>query len=234
MTVRGGQAGAPRGGRARRPPGPAGRTRTGRRAGESGSREAILGAARREFAAKGYDGATIRAIAAGAGVDPALVHHFYGSKEQLFAASMQLPFVPSEIIGAVLARLEPGGPVGTHLVRSALAVWDSAEIRHSFQAMLRSALTSEQAAATLREFIGAAILAPVATIATGADPDRTALRVSLVASQMLGMAISRYVLRFGAVATASPDELAAAVGPVIDRYLTGDLTRDSQAGGNAP
>ena len=93
----------------------------------------------------------------------------------------------------------------------------------AFQAMLRSALTSEQAAATLREFIAAAILRPVASVAGGTDPERTPFRVSLVASQMLGLALSRYVLRFGSVAEASPEALAAAIGPTIDRYLTGDI-----------
>jgi AcrR family transcriptional regulator len=197
--------------------------RTGRRAGDSGTRDAILQAARAQFAAHGYDGATIRAIGAAAGVDPALVHHFYGSKESLFAAAMQLPFTPSEVIGAALARREPAESLGTHLVRSALAVWESAEVRGAFQAMLRSALTSEQAAATLREFIAAAILRPVASAAGGTDPERTPFRVSLVASQMLGLALGRYVLRFGPVAEASPEELAVAIGPTIDRYLTGDI-----------
>ncbi len=209
----------------RRPRRPATRpaARTGRRAGDSGTRDAILQAARAQFAAHGYDGATIRAIGAAAGVDPALVHHFYGSKESLFAAAMQLPFIPSEVIGAALARREPTESLGTHLVRSALAVWESAEVRGAFQAMLRSALTSEQAAATLREFIAAAILRPVASVAGGTDPERTPFRVSLVASQMLGLALGRYVLRFGPVAEASPEELAVAIGPTIDRYLTGEI-----------
>jgi AcrR family transcriptional regulator len=198
-------------------------TRTGRRAGDSGTREAILSAARAQFAEHGYDGATIRAIARTAGVDPALVHHFYGSKESLFAAAMQLPFVPSEIITAALTQDEPGGSLGTHMVRSALSVWESAEVRDSFQAMLRSALTSERAADTLREFIAEAILRPVASVADGGDAERTPFRASLVAAQMLGLALSRYVLRFGPVAAASADDLAAAVGPAIDRYLTGDI-----------
>jgi AcrR family transcriptional regulator len=198
-------------------------TRTGRRAGDSGTREAILSTARAQFAEHGYDGATIRAIARTAGVDPALVHHFYGSKESLFAAAMQLPFVPSEVITAALTQEEPAGSLGTHMVRTALSVWESAEVRDSFQTMLRSALTSERAADTLREFIAEAILRPVASVADGGDAERTPFRASLVAAQMLGLALSRYVLRFGPVAAASADDLAAAVGPAIDRYLTGDI-----------
>ncbi len=198
-------------------------TRTGRRAGDSGTREAILDAARSQFAENGYDGATIRAIAAAAGVDPALVHHYYGTKERLFAAAMQLPFVPSEVITAALAA-RPGESLGTHLVRSALALWESTEARGSFQAILRSALTSDRAAAMLREFVTEAILQPVASAVSGTDPASAPFRASLIGSQMLGLAMARYVLQFGPVASASADQLATAIGPTIDRYLTGDLS----------
>jgi len=197
--------------------------RTGRRAGDSGTREAILQAAREQFAERGYEGATIRAIAAAAGVDPALVHHFYGTKERLFAAAMQLPFVPSEAITAALADRPAGQPPGAHLVRTALALWDSPGVREAFVGILRSALTSEQAAAMLREFVSQAILAPVASLAAGTDPGQTPFRTALVGSHMLGLALTRYVLQLPAVATADADALAAAIGPTIDRYLTGDI-----------
>jgi AcrR family transcriptional regulator len=197
--------------------------RTGRRAGDSGTREAILRAATEQFAERGYDGATIRAIAAAAGVDPALVHHFYGTKERLFAAAMQLPFVPSEAITAALADRPAGQPAGAHLVRSALSLWDSPGVREAFVGILRSALTSDQAAAMLREFVTGAILTPVASLAGGADPEQTPFRTSLVGSHMLGLAVARYVLQLPPVATADAETLAAAVGPAIDRYLTGDL-----------
>jgi AcrR family transcriptional regulator len=205
---------------------PGSRTRTGRRAGDSGTREAILAAARAQFAEHGYDRATIRAIAAAAAVDPALVHHFYGTKERLFAAAMRLPVVLSEVITAALAGSGrgPGESAGEHLVRAALAVWESAEVRGAFVALLRSALTSEQAAAMLREFLAEAILAPMASVAGGGDPDTTPFRASLIASHMVGLALTRYVLRFEPVVAVSADELAAAVGPAIDRYLTGDIT----------
>ncbi|MBO0824239.1 MAG: TetR family transcriptional regulator [Actinobacteria bacterium] len=198
-------------------------TRTGRRAGDSGTREAILEAARTQFAERGYDSATIRAIAAAAGVDPALVHHFYGTKEALFAAAMKMPFVPSEVITAALANCPPGQSAGTHLVRTALSLWDSPGVRTAFVGILRSALTSDQAATMLREFVGRAILGPVATLTGGGDPEQTPFRTSLVASQMLGLAIARYILQLPAVATADADALAAAVGLTIDRYLTGDV-----------
>ena len=183
-------------------PGP--RTRSGRRAGDSGTRDAIIEAARGQFAAHGYDGATIRAIAAAAGVDPALVHHFYGSKEQLFAAVMRLPVVPSEAIAAALADANrPAGvSAGQHLVASALALWESEDMRGPFTGLLRSAVTSDQAAAMLREFLTEVILQPVASVSGDTDPASAAFRAAMVASQMLGLAVARYILRIGPVTEA--------------------------------
>jgi AcrR family transcriptional regulator len=202
--------------------------RTGRRAGASGTREAILESARDQFARHGYDRATIRGIAAQAGVDPALVHHFYGTKERLFAAAMELPFVPSEIITAALegASRRPGETTGEHMVRSALAVWESPGVRTAFQGLLRSALTSERAAAMVREFVTRAVLGPMAHSAGGEDPDDMAFRAALIGSQMLGLAMTRYLLQLEPVASALPDDLAGAIGPSIDRYLTGTLGGD--------
>jgi AcrR family transcriptional regulator len=204
------------------------RARTGRRAGDSGSREAILDSARLRFAEQGYDGATIRGIAAGAGVDPALVHHFYGTKEKLFAAAMRLPAVPSEVIAAALAS--PGGArPGPHLVATVLAIWEDPAVHGVMIGLLRSAMNSEQAARLLREFITDAILAPVSTLARAASPEEAAYRASAVASQMLGLALTRYVLRVGPMATASIADLAATIGPTVERYLTGDIRAGDDA-----
>ena len=201
-------------------------SRAGRRAGESGTRDVILDAARSRFSEHGYAAATIRAIAADAGVDPALVHHFYGSKERLFAAAMRLPVAPGEVLAAALADgpAEPGVTLGEHLVRTALALWDSPEVNGAFIGLLRSALTSEQAAAMLREFIADAILSLFAGAAASTDPAEAGYRAALAATQMLGLALTRYVLKFGPVASAEPAGLARAVGPAIDRYLTGDVS----------
>jgi len=239
-------------------PGPAdGREprRSGRRAGDSGTREAILAAARAQFADRGYEGATIRAIAAAAAVDPALVHHFYGSKEQLFVAAMRLPVVPSEVLTTAFA---PGGrdprvSLGEHFVRTVLGVWESEEVRGPFLGLLRSAVTSEQAAGMLREFVTEAILGPVAAAAArglggpgqapvagagagqpavagaGAGQARPEFRAALAASQMIGLALTRYVLALGPVAAASADDLAVAIGPTLERYLAGDV--EAPAGG---
>ncbi|HEY2285689.1 MAG TPA: TetR family transcriptional regulator [Streptosporangiaceae bacterium] len=204
--------------------------RSGRRAGDSGTREAILDSARLRFAEHGYDGATIRAIAAGASVDPALVHHFYGSKEQLFTAAMRLPAVPSEVIAAALAGHDGAAP-GTHLVATVLAIWEDPAVHGVIIGLLRSAVTSEQAAGLLREFITDAILRPVGALARAGSPEDAAYRAGAVASQMLGLALARYVLRIAPVATASIADLAATVGPTVERYLTGDIRASDRPGG---
>src|SRR5216683_7176505 len=141
--------------------------RTGRRGGDSGTREAILAAARARFGDLGYDRATIRGIAADAGVDAALVHHFYGTKDQLFAAAMRLPVNPREVLQAAFAPGARGQDqsLGEHLLRTVLGVWAVAEIRATFLGLLRSAPTSEQAVVMLREFLAGAILSPLAEAA---------------------------------------------------------------------
>ena len=152
------------------PAGPARRGgRSGRRGGDSGTREAILAAARARFGDYGYDGATIRGIAADAGVDAALVHHFFGTKERLFVAAMRLPMVPGELVDSALAAAasDPGRSLGEQMLRTVLGAWDVAEMRATFLGLLRSAVTSEQAAAMLREFATEAILGRIAGAAGG-------------------------------------------------------------------
>src|SRR5215470_2954318 len=141
-------------------------SRAGRRAGDSGTRDAILVAARGQFADHGYYGATIRGIAAVAEVDPALVHHFYGTKDALFSAAMRLSVVPSQVLTAALApEARPAdGELGEHLVRTALSVWESDQVKETFVGLLRSAVTNEQATVMLREFIADSILGTLARL----------------------------------------------------------------------
>jgi len=212
----------------------AGRRAPGRRPGESGTRAAIGEAARIQFASFGYHGATIRGIAAAADVDPALIHHYYGTKEALFADAMRLPVVPSEMLTAALANRPDGDTrIGAHLVRTALTLWESDALKDTFVGLMRSAVTSEQAAVMLREFISDTILTTVAK-ATGLDerwnPAEAEFRASLVATQMLGLALTRLVLGLPAVALATVDELAATVGPSVDRYLTEDIGLPARPG----
>jgi len=235
---RGGEGGRRGGGRRDADQRPAGRRGTGRPAGDSGTREAIGEAARAQFADFGYHGATIRGIAAVAGVDPALVHHYYGTKEALFAAAMRLPIVPSEVLTAALSGGAPGEPgFGAHLVRTALTLWESDELKETFLGLLRSAVTSEQAAVMLREFISDSILGTLARVAglerQGSHAEAE-YRAAMVATQMLGLALTRLVLGLPVVAGASVDELAATVGPSVDRYLCGDLDLPNGVPGAPP
>ena len=190
--------------------------RTGRRPGDSGTREAILTAARSSFGSAGYRATTIRGVARAAGVDPALVHHYFGTKDQLFAAAMQLPVDPVQL----LPRLLSGGVdgLGERLVRNFLGVWDATPGQGPLLALLRSALGHEEAAAMLRDFLTSAILTPLARAAGGSSAE---LRAALAASQMVGLAVTRYVLRLEPLASAHVDTVAGAAGPTLQRYLTG-------------
>ena len=198
--------------------------RTGRRAGDSGTSEAILDAARTQFAEHGYRGATIRAIATKAGVDPALVHHFYGTKEALFAAAMQLPIVPSQVIGAAIVAGRDTPALGEHIVRTALTLWESDELKDTFLGLFKSAVTSESAAVMLREFLAESILGTIARASRiSGSPAEVQYRAALVASQMIGLAVARLVLKLPTIADVSIDELAASIGPTLERYLSGEM-----------
>ncbi|SCG42168.1 transcriptional regulator, TetR family [Micromonospora echinaurantiaca] len=193
--------------------------RTGRRPGKPGTREAILDAARAAFAERGFDGASIRAIAATAGVDPALVHHYFGSKDQLFLAAMNAPVNPGELIPRIVAGDRDG--LGERLVRLFLSVWDS-PAGTAGVALLRSAMSNEWTARLLREFLVTQVLRRVLDH-LDVDPAELPLRGSLVASQLIGLAVMRHVVRLEPVASAPAETLVAAVAPTVQRYLTGDL-----------
>ena len=189
--------------------------RTGRRTGASGTREAILREARASFGAAGFSGTSIRGVARAAGVDPALVHHYFGTKDELFAASLELPLDPSVVVPALLAEGLDG--LGERVVRTFLGVWDATPGQGPLLALLRSAVSDERAAQSLRDFVQRAVLGP---LARAAGPERADLRASLAASQVVGLAVARYVLRLEPLASATPDELAPLVGATLDRYLS--------------
>ena len=187
--------------------------RTGRRPGTSESRAEILDAARRLFGEKGYDGTTIRAIARESGVDPALVHHFFGTKEHIFVAAMQFPFDPAESLPGVLAGDTDG--LGERLVRFFLSVWNDPASRDPFLATVRSAATHEHAAATLREFVSSALVSRIA----GAS-GRSELHVEAAAAQLMGLALLRYIVRVEPLASADEETVVAMIAPTVQRYLT--------------
>jgi AcrR family transcriptional regulator len=189
--------------------------RRGRRAGGEDTRAAILACARAEFADKGYDKASMRGIARAAAVDPALVHHYFGDKEHLFVEAMHLPFDPETVLPQLLGPGIDG--LGERLVRLFLRVWDEPASREPFFGMLRSAMSSERAADMLRGFVSSALLGRVA--ASIDLPDRQ-LRVSLAASQLVGMALLRYVVQVAPLTNATEDQLVLLVAPTIQRYLT--------------
>jgi len=192
--------------------------RGGRRPGESSARADILKAAQASFAEHGYDRATIRDIAARAAVDPALVIHYFGSKDALFAKALELPVRPSEVFArGMAAGVEQ---LGATVVRTFLEAWEPPESRLRLMAMLRSALTNETAMGMIRDLLVREVFGPI-TQALGV-PDGQ-LRATLVGSQFLGLAVMRYIGHIEPLASASVDELVAAVGPTVQRYLTGDL-----------
>jgi AcrR family transcriptional regulator len=192
--------------------------RTGRRPGGSGAREAILAAARAAFAEGGFDRTTVRGVARAAEVDAALVHHYFGTKEHLFVAAMELPVDPSVVIPRLLAEGTEG--LGERLVGMFLTVWDTPGAASPFLAMIRGAVTHEGAAAMLREFLTTAVLG---RLVAALDVDDGPRRAALVASQLVGFAMVRYVLRLEPLASAPPSELVGPLGATLQRYLTGPL-----------
>jgi AcrR family transcriptional regulator len=187
--------------------------RTGRRPGRSGTREAILAAARSSFAARGYDATTIRGVAGQAGVDPALVSHYFGAKDGLFAAMMEIPRPPAEALAEALEGED--GELGRRIVATFLSVWDSAH-GSPLMALLRSATGSERAASLMREFAEREIVGRIARRIGGRH---ARLRASLVASHMLGLGLSRYVIGIEPAASAPSTTLVDAIGPRIQAYL---------------
>jgi AcrR family transcriptional regulator len=193
--------------------------RSGRRPGNQDTKQAILEAARTVFADRGFDKASIRAIAAQAEVDPALVHHYFGTKEKLFLACVDLPINPAELLPQAIEGPRDGA--GERLVRLVLSVWDSPNGTVAV-AMLRSAMSNEWTARLMREFVVTQILRR-AVAGLGIDEKEAPIRTALVATQIAGVAVVRYVLKVEPVASAPAEQLVAAVGPSVQRYLTGDL-----------
>ena len=193
--------------------------RTGRRPGAGGTREKILAAARSHFSEVGYEGGTVRGIAAAAAVDPALVLHYFGSKEGVFRAAMDFPIDPAEFIPVLLAPGLDG--LGERLTRFFLDTWDS-PAGQPLLGLIRSVVGSESAAGLMREFISREVLG---RLAKALEVDQPKLRASLAASSLIGLAMVRHVIKLEPLASAPADQVATWVGPAVQRYLTGsDIT----------
>jgi AcrR family transcriptional regulator len=194
------------------------------------TRASILDAARRRFARDGYERATIRAIAADARIDPSMVMRYYGSKKRLFAAAANIDLRLPDLTRAPRSRL------GERMIAHFLSRWEGtlaeplpdgsqpgpgSHVDEALLVLLRAAVTNEDAAERMR----AMLLGQVAPAVAAVAPDRPDERAGMVTSQILGIALCRYVLRMPAITQLSHDTLIARFGPTIQRYLTGALPR---------
>lgn len=188
----------------------------GRRPGSADTRATLLDAARKCFAAHGYDHTSVRDIAAAAGMDPAMIRHYFGNKEALFRATMGWPFDPAELA----ARIVDGGieDMGERLARIFLTLWDQPESRGRLEAILRGAVTHDESATLARQFIQDQLYHLVAEALPQSDAE---LRIDLAMAQLLGIAYLRYILKLEPIASESIDSLVTRVAPVITDHLTG-------------
>lgn len=191
----------------------------GRRPGKPDTRQEILEAARHEFAAAGYDGATIRGIAAAAGVDPALVLHYFGSKDQLFAGSLDFPINPPNLIREVAAAGPEG--FGERLVATLVDAWDGFADRSPLVAALRTAMGTGPVAESLRQYVTTSIVGSFTELFEGDD---ASFRGVLIGTQLAGFVIGRYILEIEPLASADRERLISAYGPTIQRYAYGELS----------
>ena len=195
------------------------RARRGRRPlGSPDARRAVLDAARELFAERGFERTTMRAVAARAGVDPALIYHYFGDKDGLLFAALQ----PPVDVATVFAGLaDAGDRTGEELVKRLIGLWeDRPEIREQMVAILRTGLSHDRASRLLRDILSSFILAALGDVLAG---DRRELRAALIGSHIGGLMLARYILTVPGAAAASPEDLVQAVGPTVQRYLTGDI-----------
>jgi AcrR family transcriptional regulator len=190
----------------------------GRRPGGPDTRGQILTAARRSFADKGFGGTTIRAVAGDANVDPALVHHYFGSKDDLFLAALDIPFDPRALVPTVFDAGVLGA--GERLLRLFLSIWDDPHTRLPLIALVRTSLVQEAPETLLQQGILRMILGPMRAVLPADEAER---RVQLVISQMAGLVLTRYLLALEPLASMPPEDVVAWVAPTIQRYLDGPL-----------
>jgi AcrR family transcriptional regulator len=194
----------------------------GRRPGKLDTRDDIIQAAKRIFAADGYDKASLRAVAREAGVDAALVHHYFDGKADLFIAAMALPFDPRQVHREAGAS-SPMDVSGALIVQGFLTVWDKAEgTGSSFAACAGAMASSAQVADAMREFLADRVWRFV-VVRAGDDEATHLLRRGLVSTQLIGLAFTRYLTRLPPISTASPAELGRWAGPTLDRYINEPL-----------
>lgn len=190
----------------------------GRRPGGPDTRGEILAAARKSFAEKGFGGTTIRAVAAEAAVDPALVHHYFGSKDDLFLAALEIPIDPRKVVPTVFAGGIPGA--GERLARLFLSVWDDPEARLPLVALFRTSLVQSTPETLLQQGLLRLVLQP---LRAALPPDEADRRVQLVISQMAGLVLTRYLMALEPLASMPAEDVVAWVAPTLQRYLDGPV-----------
>lgn len=193
---------------------------SGRRPGDSGTREAIRAAAARQFAERGYDRTTLRSIAAEAEVDPALVAYFFGSKQKLFVEVVEPPFSPAEVVPRLFAGDRES--LGERLAEFVLTVLENENARQRVIGLVRAAASEPEAARLVREMFGREM---VTRVAEALDVEDGQLRANLVASQVVGLVMARYVIAMEPIAAAPPETLRRALAPNLQRYLTEPLAQ---------
>lgn len=186
--------------------------------GSPDARRAVLDAARELFAELGFERTTMRAVAARAGVDPALIYHYFGDKDGLLFAALQPPADVATVLAGVA---DAAGRAGEELVRRLVGLQeDRPEVREQMLAILRTGLSHDRAGRLLRDILSSFILAALGDVLA---EDRRELRAALIGSHIGGLMLARYILKVPGAAAASPEDLVQAVGPTVQRYLTGDL-----------
>ncbi|MET7652264.1 MULTISPECIES: TetR family transcriptional regulator [unclassified Streptomyces] len=186
------------------------------RAESADTRDLILAAAREEFSERGYDKTSVRGIAKAAGVDPALVHHYFGTKEQVFEAAVEVAFAPALNAPEAVAD-GPLDQVGERLARFIFGVWENPTTRKPLLAIVRSAVNNDTAAAVFRRLVASQLLR---RIAAQLDLPDAELRAELAAAQLVGCAMLRYVIRVEPLASADLELIIARVAPVVQGHLT--------------
>jgi AcrR family transcriptional regulator len=189
----------------------------GRRPGAPDTRAEILASARSLFATRGFNSTSVRAVAADAAVDPALVHHYFGTKDDLFVAALQLPVDPRVVLAPVFEGGVDGA--GERLLRVFLSVWDNPDARLALLGVVRGVVDPE-GRMLLREGLFGVILGPIGDALGLDEPQR---RIAHVASQMIGLVMMRYVLEVEPLASMDQEVLVATYAPTLQRYLDGDL-----------
>ncbi|MFE5399541.1 TetR family transcriptional regulator [Streptomyces sp. NPDC056568] len=183
----------------------------------AGTRDRILTAAREEFSERGYEKTSVRGIAKASGVDPALVHHYFGTKEQVFEAAIEVALAPVRGASGAVAD-GPADGVGERFTRFFFGLWENPATRTPLLAIVRSAFDNETAAAVFRRLVAAQLLRRVAAQLDVPDAE---LRTELAAAQLVGCAVLRYVIKAEPLASADPEQLVARLAPVVQGHLTG-------------